>query len=63
MPSRFVTVRYPDDAPWVLTRRENAPKIGDTLRRSGGKWLVLTAVEDRDAHLFVTWKPAPEPVV
>lgn len=63
MPSPFVTVRYPDDAPWELTRRENAPKVGETLRQSGGKWLVLTAVEDRNGHVFVTWEPAPEQAV
>jgi hypothetical protein len=60
MRSPFVTVRYPDDAPWELSRRENAPKVGDTLRRSGGTWVVVTAAEDRNGHLIVKWRPASQ---
>ena len=60
MSSPFVTVRYPDDA-WELTRSEKVPKVGDTLTRSGGKWVVTTAVVDVSGHLIVTWRRAPRP--
>jgi hypothetical protein len=58
MSSPFITVRYPDEA-WELTPREKVPKIGDTLRRSDGKWLVVSAAEDRSGHVIVTWRRAP----
>ena len=60
MSSPFVTVRYPDDA-WELELSENVPKTGDTLQRSGGKWVVTTAVEDRSGHVIVTWRRAAKP--
>ena len=60
MPSPFVTVRFPDGA-WELTLSENVPKVGDTLRRSDGKWIVARAAEDRNGHVIVTWQPAPRP--
>ena len=58
MPSPFVTVRYPDGA-WELTLSEKVPKAGDTLKRSGGKWLVAKATEDGSGHVIVTWRRAP----
>jgi hypothetical protein len=58
--SPFTTVRYPDGA-WELTLGEKVPKVGDTLRRSGGKWIVSTIVEDTSGHVIVTWRPAPAP--
>lgn len=58
MPSPFTTVRYPDEA-WELAPSEKVPKVGDTLRRSDGKWLVLSAAEDRNGHVIVTWERAP----
>ncbi len=61
MASPFVTVRYPDDA-WELELSENVPKIGDTLQRSGGKWVVTTAVEDSSGHVIVKWRRAARPV-
>jgi hypothetical protein len=57
MSSPFVTVRFPDGE-WALTLSENVPKVGDTLRRSGGKWVVARAAEDRNGHVIVTWRPA-----
>jgi hypothetical protein len=57
MPSPFITVRYPDDA-WELTDPKNVPKVGDVLRRSGGSWVVATAVVDTSGHLIVTWRRA-----
>ncbi len=60
MPSPFITVRYPDGA-WELTLSEKVPKVGDTLRRSGGKWIVAAIVEDESGHVIVTWRPAPPP--
>ena len=54
----FATVRYPDEA-WELTPREKVPKVGDTLRRSGGKFVVSTVVEDESGHVIVTWQRAP----
>jgi len=60
MPSPFVTVRYPDDA-WELELSENVPKSGDTLQRSGGKWVVTTAIEDRSGHVIVKWRRAASP--
>ena len=54
MSSPFITVRYPDEA-WELTDPENVPKVGDILRRSGGRWVVATAVVDTSGHLIVTW--------
>jgi len=62
MSSPFVTVRYPDGA-WELTLSEKVPKAGDTLRRSGGKWVVARAVEDKSGHLIVSWRRAPRPAV
>jgi hypothetical protein len=60
MSSPFVTVRYPDGA-WELTDSQNLPKVGDTLRRSGGNWVVATAVVDTSGHLIVNWRRAPRP--
>ena len=57
MSSPFVTVRYPDGA-WELTPCENVPKVGDTLRRNAGKWVVATAHKDASGHVIVTWRPA-----
>jgi hypothetical protein len=57
MPSPFVTVRYPDGA-WELTLSEKVPRVGDTLKRSGGRWLVAKATEDESGHIIVTWSPA-----
>jgi hypothetical protein len=62
MSSPFVTVRYPDGA-WELALSAKVPKVGDTLRRSGGKWVVANAAEDRSGHVIVTWQPAPAPEV
>jgi len=58
MPSPFITVRYPDEA-WELAPREKVPKVGDTLRRSDGKWVVVGNAEDRNGHIIVTWRRAP----
>ena len=58
MSSPFVTVRYPDGA-WELALSEKVPKVGDTLRRSGGKWVVANATVDASGHVIVTWGPAP----
>jgi hypothetical protein len=60
MSSPFVTVRYPDGA-WEVTVSEKVPKVGDTLMRSGGKWVVSRATEDVNGHVIVTWRPAPRP--
>ncbi len=57
MSSPFVTVRYPDGA-WELTLRENVPSVGDTLQRSGGKWVVAKARRDPSGHVIVTWRAA-----
>ena len=57
MSSPFVTVRYPDGA-WELTLCEKVPKVGDTLQRSGGKWVVAKACKDPSGHVLVTWRPA-----
>lgn len=62
MSSPFVTVRYPDGA-WELTVSEKVPKAGDTLRRSGGTWVVAKAVEDKSGHLIVSWRRAPVPTL
>ena len=59
MSSPFVTVRYPDEA-WELAPREKVPKVGDTLRRSDGKWVVLSAAEDVNGHIIVSWCRPPE---
>ena len=48
MSSPFVTVRYPDGA-WELTLSEKVPSVGDTLQRSGGKWVVAKARRIRAA--------------
>jgi hypothetical protein len=58
--SPFVTVRYPDGA-WELAPSEKVPKAGDTLRRSGGKWVVAKAAADTNGHVIVTWRAAPRP--
>jgi hypothetical protein len=58
--SPFITVRYPDGA-WELTLTEKVPKVGDTLRRSGGKWIIATIVENKSGHVIVAWRPAPPP--
>jgi hypothetical protein len=54
-------VRYPDGA-WELTDSENVPKVGETLRRSDGKWVVTTADVDGSGHVIVTWR-RPETAV
>ena len=60
MSSPLVTVRYPDDA-WELTESEKVPKVGDTLTRSGGKWVVATALVNTSGHVIVTWRRSPRP--
>ena len=57
MSSPFVTVRYPDGA-WELTLCEKVPRVGDTLQRSGGKWVVAKASKDPSGHVIVTWRSA-----
>jgi hypothetical protein len=57
MSSPFVTVRYPDGV-WELTLCEKVPNVGDTLQRSGGKWVVAKASKDTSGHVIVTWRPA-----
>jgi hypothetical protein len=57
MYSPFVTVRYPDGA-WELTESADLPKVGDTLRRSDGRWVVSTAALDTSGHLIVSWRRA-----
>jgi hypothetical protein len=57
MSSPFVTVRYPDGA-WELTLSEKVPNVGDTLQRSGGKWVVAKARKDPSGHVIVAWRPA-----
>lgn len=52
--SPFVTVRYPDEA-WELAPREKVPKVGDTLRRSDGTWVVVSAAKDVNGHVIVRW--------
>ena len=37
------------------------PRIDDTLTRSGGKWVVATAVVDTSGHGVVTWRRAARP--
>ena len=60
MSSPFVTVRYPDGA-WELTASAKVPKVGDTLRRSDGRWVVATTNVDTSSHVIVTWRRAPRP--
>ena len=60
MSSPFITVRYPDDA-WELSPREKVPKVGDTLRRSDGKWVVVNAAEDGNGHVIVRWRRPRSP--
>ena len=55
MSSPFTTVRYPDGT-WELAYRADVPKVGDTLRRSDGKWVVTTAAVDISGHVIVTWR-------
>jgi hypothetical protein len=58
MGSPFTTVRYPDGA-WELTASEKVPKVGDTLRRSAGSFVVSTVDQDESGHVIVTWRRAP----
>jgi hypothetical protein len=58
MSSPFITVRYPDEA-WELAPREKVPKAGDTLRRSDGRWVVVSAAEDGNGHVIVRWRRPP----
>ena len=60
MSSPFVTVRYPDGA-WEVAESKNVPKVGDTLTRGNGKWVVARAVTDTSGHVIVTWRPAARP--
>ena len=60
MPSPFITVRYPDEV-WELAPRDKVPNVGDILRRSDGKWEVVTAAEDRNGHIIVTWRRTVTP--
>jgi hypothetical protein len=60
MSSPFITVRYPDGA-WELTDSEKVPKVGDTLRRSGGTWVVATVDVDGSGHVIVKWRRAARP--
>ena len=56
MSSPFMTVRYPNGA-CELTYSK-IPKVGDTLRRSGGKWLVAAVVVSKSGPAlsrFVTF--------
>jgi len=60
VPSPFVTVRYPDGV-WELALTAKVPKVGDTLRRRDGRWVVSNADQDRSGHVIVTWRRAPAP--
>ena len=59
MSSPFVTVRYPDEA-WELALKDEVPEVGDTLRRSDGKWVVVSAAKDPNGHVIVTWRRASD---
>ncbi|MFO7571313.1 MAG: hypothetical protein R6W48_01760 [Gaiellaceae bacterium] len=60
--SPFITVRYPDEA-WELALREKVPNVGDILRRSDGKWEVVSAAEDPNGHIIVSWRRTATPEV
>ena len=55
--SDLLTVRYPSGAK-EFRMSDNAPEVGDVLRRNGDNW-VVEKVHDDDGNTVVTLRPQP----
>ena len=52
------TIRYPSGET-EYRMSDNAPKVGEILRRNGHKWLVQEVVEAVGGTTIVTLRPQP----
>ena len=59
--SALLTVRYPSGATG-FRMSEDAPDVGDTLKRNGDTWIVEEVSEADDGTSVVTLRPQPKPV-
>ena len=58
--SALLTVRYPSGAT-EFRMSEDAPDVGDTLKRNGDTWIVEDVTEADDGTSVVTLRPQPKP--
>jgi len=59
--SALVTVRYPSGAT-EFRMSDEAPNVGDTLKRNGDTWIVEEVTKAADGTSVVTLRPQPKPV-
>jgi hypothetical protein len=56
--SDLLTVRYPSGVK-EFRMSDQAPDVGDVLKRNGDNWLVERVHEDDDGNTVVTLRPQP----
>lgn len=62
MSSSLVTIRYPEgDSEFRMS--EQAPAVGDVLKRNGDNWIVEEVMQNKDGTTLVTLRPGPKPAV
>ncbi len=59
--SALLTVRYPSGAT-EFRMSEDAPAVGDILKRNGDNWIVEEVTDADDGTSVVTLRPQPKPV-
>ena len=59
--SALLTVRYPSGAT-EFRMSDDAPDVGDTLKRNGDNWIVEEVTQAEDGTSVVTLRPQPKPV-
>ena len=58
--SALLTVRYPSGAT-EFRMSDNAPQVGDILKRNGDNWIVEEVTESEDGTSVVTLRPGQKP--
>lgn len=59
--SALITIRYPSGA-IEFRMSDDAPNVGDTLKRNGDNWIVEEVTKADDGTSVVTLRPQPKPV-
>ena len=59
--SDLLTVRFPSGAT-EFRMSDEAPDVGDTLKRNGDNWIVEEVTQADDGTSVVTLRPQPKPV-
>jgi hypothetical protein len=59
--SGLLTVRFPSGET-EFRMSDEAPDVGDTLKRNGDNWIVEEVTKADDGTSVVTLRPQPKPV-